>query len=53
MAKVPEQKGPIHPNPPTLKQMTYPERVRDREHEVIERRRMQTLDLHEPKPRRK
>ena len=47
--KVEEQKGRIDPNPMTLRQMPYPERVKDREHEIYERRRYQTMELHEPK----
>lgn len=51
--KVEEQKGPIDPNPMTLRQMPHSERVRDREHEISERRRYQTLDLCVPKTGRK
>lgn len=48
--KVEEQKGPIRCNtPPTLNQMTYPERVADRKQECAMRRSAQTLTLHEPK----
>lgn len=52
-SKVEVQKGKIVANPPTLKQMTYSERVRDRESEIRMRRHAQTLDLHEPKTGRK
>lgn len=53
MTKVSVQKGPIHCNMPTLKTMTYPQRVRDREQEVMERRDGQTLKMHEPRSRKK
>lgn len=48
--KVQEQKGPIKCNtPPTLKMMTYPERVKDRQEECAMRRSAQTLTMHTPK----
>lgn len=49
MAKVPEQKGKIKCDEPTLRTMTYPERVKDREREVMARRDAQTLKFHTPK----
>lgn len=49
MSKVPVQKGEIVANPKTMKQMTYPERVKERQSEISERRRGQTLDLRTPR----
>lgn len=48
-SQVPVQKGRIEGNPQTMKQMTHPERLREREGEVKELRRGQHLDLHTPK----
>jgi hypothetical protein len=53
MTKVPVQKGKIDCEMPTLKTMTYPQRVRDREQEVMERRDGQTLKFHTPKTSKK
>ena len=50
---VPVQKGKMNPNPVTIKQMTYPERVRERDEEMKGLRRGQTMDMHEPKRSRK
>jgi hypothetical protein len=47
--KVPVQKGTIISNPPTLRQMPYTARVRDREDEIRLRRHAQTLDYDEPR----
>jgi hypothetical protein len=47
--KVEVQKGPIDPNPTTLRQMTHPQRVADRVEELRMLRGYKTLDLHEPK----
>lgn len=47
--QVPVQKGKIISNPPTMKQMPYPERVTERKHELKEIRRSQHTDLHVPK----
>ena len=49
MTKVPEQKGKIKCDMPTLRTMTYTERVKDREAEVMARRDGQTLKFHTPK----
>lgn len=46
---VPVQKGKIISNPPTMKQMPYPERVRERETELKDLRRNQHTDLHVPR----
>jgi hypothetical protein len=52
--KVEVQKGPIHPDsPPTLRRMTYPQRVQDRKEELASLRDGMTLKLHEPKSGRK
>lgn len=47
--QVPVQKGPINPNPTTLKQMTHSERLKDRAHELSELKRCQTLDYKSPR----
>ena len=49
--KVEEQKGKIISNPPTMKQMTYPEQVSEKRREDALRRSGQTTTLHEPKSR--
>jgi hypothetical protein len=46
---VPVQKGKIISNPPTMKQMPYPERVAERSKEIKEIRRGQHTDLHTPR----
>jgi hypothetical protein len=51
--KVEVQKGKIIGNPPTMKQMTYPEKVREQKEENALRRHGQRTDLHEPNSRRK
>ena len=51
--KVEVQKGSIIGNPPTMKQMTHPQKVRQAREERSEIRRAQTLDLHEPKTSRR
>jgi hypothetical protein len=48
-SKVEIQKGKIISNPPTMKQMTYPERVTEREKEYKDIRRGQNTDLHTPR----
>ena len=47
--EVPVQKGKIISNPPTMKQMPYPERVAERHKEIRDIRRGQHTDLHTPK----
>ncbi len=51
--KVEVQKGKIIGNPPTMKQMTYPENVRERRDQMALRRSGQTMTLHEPKTGRR
>jgi hypothetical protein len=48
-SKVPVQKGTIISNPPTSKQMPWPEKVRDREAEIRLKRSAQELSYHTPK----
>ena len=48
-SQVPVQKGKIISNPPTMKQMTYPERVAERAQELKDIRRGQHTDLKIPK----
>ena len=50
---VPVQKGKIISNPPTMKQMTYSERVKERAQEITGVRRGQHTDLHTPKQGKK
>ena len=47
--EVPVQKGKIISNPPTMKQMPYPERVAERAKEIKDIRRGQYTELHEPR----
>ena len=47
--KVPVQKGTMISNPPTSKQMPYKEKVMEREREISETRRGQTLEEVTPK----
>lgn len=47
--EVPVQKGKIISNPPTMKQMSYPERVAERAQELRDIRRGQHTDLKIPK----
>lgn len=47
--KVPQQKGPINPNPMTSKQMPHIAKQIEKARENEITRRNQTLDLHEPK----
>lgn len=49
--KVEIQKGKIIGNPPTMKQMTFPEKVTEAKRENALRKYGQTTDLHEPKQR--
>ena len=51
--KVPVQKGTIISNPPTMKQMTYPERVAERREEQRKTRWGQTTELHTPRKGKK
>lgn len=51
--KIEIQKGSLEGNPPTSKQMTHSEKQRERAAELHFLRYGQTLDLHEPKTRRK
>lgn len=46
---VPVQKGTIISNPPTMKQMPYTERVRERASELREIKRGQHTDLKTPR----
>ena len=48
-SKVPIQKGPIKLNQPTLKTMSYPERVADRHQELRDLKDGQTMRLMTPK----
>ncbi len=52
-SKVEVQKGKIIGNPPTMKQMTYPEKVKEAREENALRRHGQHTDLHEPKTGRR
>lgn len=47
--EVPVQKGTIISNPPTSKQMPWPEKVRNREQEIKEKRSGQDLGYQTPK----
>lgn len=51
--KVEEQKGPIVAHQETMRQMTYPEKVRQQKEENGMRRGYQSLTLHEPKTGKK
>lgn len=53
MKKVPVQKGKIISNPPTMKQMPFPERVAERKKHIKETRRGQHTDLDTPRKGRK
>lgn len=52
-SEVPVQKGRIISNPPTMKQMPYPERVEEKRKEIHDIRRGQHTDLHTPRKGRK
>lgn len=47
--KVEVQYGPIDPNPMTMKQMKFSQKVDEAREQNAMRRRCQTLDLHMPK----
>jgi hypothetical protein len=47
--KVEVQKGEIKVDKPSYRTMSYPNRVREREQEVMMRRDYQTLKYHTPK----
>lgn len=53
MKKVPVQKGKIISNPPTMKQMPYPEHVAERKKQLKETRRGQHTNLESPRKGRK
>lgn len=56
MGRIPKieiQKGAINPNPQTMKQMSFTEKVTEQKQENALRKHGQTLDLHEPKTSRK
>lgn len=53
VSKVEIQKGKVIGNPPTMKQMTYPEKVSEQREENALRRHGQRTDLHEPHSRKK
>ncbi len=48
-SSVPVQKGTVISNPPTMKQMPYREKVSERQRELNEIKRAQTLDYVSPK----
>jgi hypothetical protein len=52
MSKVPVQKGKIVSNPPTMKQMTYVEKVKEAKSENTQRRSGQTLDMKSPRKKK-
>lgn len=49
MSKVPVQKGPINPNPGTMKTQTYKQRVEQSNKENSMRRGYQSCELKTPK----